>query len=255
MKFILIAAGKIAERFSTDLRFKNILETNLVGIITSKPIYTQLHNNLKNIKYLPSSYISVKRRNEVELSEMIKMVNPDYIISIQYPWILPKEILESVSNRVLNLHNARLPEYRGYNTISHEILNCETLHTTTLHWVSEEVDMGKIVTTRDIFIDKFDTAFSLWSRSSNSALDLLYEWFQELNSNLIFPMGNDVPLGGCYYSKEIDNFKIIPNKATTQEIDKFARAFYFPPHEPAYFKLNNKKLYVLPDSWNFDLNK
>lgn len=251
MKFILLAAGKIAEKFVSDDRFKDVNTFNLVGMIASHSVYQRI--NPENITFKPTFILDEKNNNEQQLINLIYKVRPDYILSIQYPWILPKEILLAVSGRVLNMHNARLPDYRGYNTISHEILNNERMHTSTLHWVSEEVDMGKIVKTRNLEIQSEDTAYSLWSRSIDSSLCLLDDWFKELSQGSGFPCGEAIKTGGRYYSKNINNYKRIPESASLDIIDKWARAFWFPPNEPAYLQFEEKKLYILPKTWKYNI--
>ena len=89
-----------------------------------------------------------------------------------------------MSGKILNLHNAKLPDYRGHNSISFEILNREVEHTTTLHWVDIEVDRGKLVKSKSIKIEENDTAYSLWCRSLVSGIEILIDWFEDLK-NLI----------------------------------------------------------------------
>ena len=55
--------------------------------------------------------------------------------------------------------------------------------------------------------------------------------------------------GGTFFSKDISGLKKIPDGATPDLIDRWSRAFWFPPHEPAYIGFSSKKLYVLPDNW------
>lgn len=67
--------------------------------------------------------------------------------------------------------------------------------------------------------------------------------------------GNNVAIGGTYYPKAaIQALKFIPESASFEDNDPIARAFRFPPHEPAYFLKGNRRLYVLPDA-NEYLNK
>ena len=47
----------------------------------------------------------------------------DLILSIQYNWVVATETIDLVKGRAFNLHNARLPDYKGYNSISHAIAN------------------------------------------------------------------------------------------------------------------------------------
>ena len=255
MKFALLGAGRIAQSFVADSRFKQTIESNLSGVIAEKSVLDGLMMRFGRVASIPSYHIGDKRLNEEQLIDLIDSVQPDYLLSIQYPWILSADILNRVSGRVLNLHNARLPDYRGHNAISHEILNEETQHTTTLHWVAPEVDRGRVVMTRDISIQIGDTAYSLWTRSLKSALILLEDWFLRLADLESFPKGEAVAAGGKYYSKDISLHKEIPVGSPIDVTDKWARAFWFPPHEPAYMCNGKTKLYVLPKTWIYDAEK
>ena len=255
MRFILLGAGKIAERFVSQERFAHIIQHNLAGLIASQPVIGELGRLFDLVSpSWPICYIRDKRSNEEDLSNLIRVLQPDYLLSIQYSWILPHEILFSVQGRVVNLHNARLPDYRGYNSISYEILNEETIHTSTLHLVNEEVDRGRILKIKEIPIRSDDTAYSLWLRSVDSALSLLEVWFADFSRGLSLDGGTPANLGGAYYPKDISNQKRIPAGATAEVIDKWARAFWFPPYEPAFIQCGHRKLYVLPKTWNYQVD-
>lgn len=250
MKLVLLASGLIAENILKNPLLFSRLNKNLVGVVASDNIIDLFHHS-KDIEIL---ILNNSEKQEIDLINLITNTNPDYILSIQYPWILSKKIIDLMSGRVLNLHNARLPNYRGHNALSHEILNCEKNHTTTLHWISAEVDRGRTVFTKEIEIFDEDTAFSLWKRSISSCHDLLEEWFESLAKNRRFPTGTPVKNGGTFFSKNIAPLKRIPDDATPDVIDRWSRAFWFPPHEPAYMEFAGKKFYVLPDNWKYNLN-
>ena len=249
MKFVLIGAGKITERFLTEKRFQQLLKANMVGVIASRQIIDKIKAKPEFTSTAPFYCIGDKNQNEGELFDLIRAVKPDLLLSIQYPWILTRRILDSISGRVANLHNAKLPDYRGHNAISYEILNDEKTHTITLHWVVEEVDRGRIIKIKDIPIEVDDTAYSLWTRSVDSAVDLLDSWFAHLPHDLGFTEGEPVASGGHFYGKKISEQKQIPDGANVEIINRWARAFCFPPHEPAYFLYEQKKLYVIPNIW------
>ena len=66
--------------------------------------------------------------------------------------------------------------------------------------------------------------------------------------HLPFDVNGELITGnGTYFSKDIGNFKVIPPGSSISEIYKYSRAFYYPPHEPAYFIHRNKKIYVSPE--------
>ena len=95
--------------------------------------------------------------------ELLKGLHPDYIISIHFPYIFPKEVLEIPRCGTINLHPAYLPCNRGWHTPTWAIQE-GTPYGATLHFVSEEVDAGDIILQRRIEVKPDDTADSLYKR-------------------------------------------------------------------------------------------
>lgn len=247
LKFILLAQGPIAKKLLTNLeQDRSFLNSHLlVGVIGDASIC----ENVKNVwqdKDISLHHISEKNRDEGVLEDLIKRTEPDYILSIQYPWIIPSIILEMKLGRFLNLHNARLPDYRGHNAISHVILNGEIEHYITMHWMDAKVDFGWLVKEKSIPVKSNDTAFSLWERSATAATALLHEWFNEVSSLDDFPRGTKIEGEGRFYSRELDEYKKVPLGASMQHIERIARAFYFPNRVPAHLEYDGKKIYITP---------
>ena len=252
MRFVLLGAGKIAQLFLDRHQREFRYSIDLVGIVTPPDVVAPFISADGAISFATFLPLNMADRQESELKEFLLYLRPDFILSVQYPWILSSEILGLVGGRALNLHNARLPQYRGHNTISHEILNKEQAHTITLHWMAEEVDRGRIVLTSDIAIKSEDTAYSLWLRSVDVAVALLAEFMSRCQAIVYRQEGKSVAFGGAYYSKTaIQALKRIPDGASLEDIDRIARAFWFPPHEPAYFLNGDRRLYVLPSAYEY----
>ena len=251
MNFILLAAGALSEKILKNEKISECLRDNLVGAVVSNEVRDLLPNN----KEICVETIFGKKETEEKLLKIIKQTSPRYILSIQYPWILSKEVIEKMRGRILNLHNAKLPEYRGHNSLSHEILNNETYHTTSLHWIDAEVDRGRLVNSTTIPINLTDTAFDLWKKSSKSAEELIRAWFVGLKDEQTLPAGKSIACGGQYYSKDLEPYKCVPVNASPSDIDRWARAFHFPPHEPAYIEYGGNRVYLLHTNWQYSKMK
>ena len=76
----------------------------------------------ENSKKNNIKFISNEKKNENEIIDSIKEHKINLIISVQHCWIFSDKILKSVNGNAYNLHNAKLPDYKGYNTINHAIL-------------------------------------------------------------------------------------------------------------------------------------
>ena len=109
MKFLLLASGKIAEKFILEQRFEETIKSNLVGIVASNEVVSLVGSKFDRLNKLSAFAIGEKSVNEEQIKTLIRSAKPDFILSIQYPWILSAEVLNLISGKVLNLHNAGIP--------------------------------------------------------------------------------------------------------------------------------------------------
>lgn len=142
---LLVAAGKYAE-YSDDM----------INLVNDVPI------------------LRGKSFREAESIDMLKSLKPDYLLSVHFPYIIPKEVLEVPRIGALNLHPAYLPYNRGWHTPTWAILD-GTPYGATLHWIDEGIDTGPIALRRPLEILPSDTAHSLYQR----VLALEEELFRE----------------------------------------------------------------------------
>lgn len=248
MRYILVGSGKIALSYLKSTCLLSHFDRYLYGIVGDSHLINYAKKNFFNISTDKLFLLGEKKETEHWILNACNQLNLDYILSIQYPWILSTEFIHSFSKPILNLHNAKIPDYRGHNCISHEILEGETSHTSTLHLVTEAVDRGYEIASRKIDIETDDTAYSLWERSLQSCIRLLETFHQR--SNIRIDRNKLIPVKGKgkFYSKfNLDQFKVIANDASINEIDTKARAFWFPPYEPAHFIIKKRKFYVFPN--------
>jgi methionyl-tRNA formyltransferase len=188
--------------------------------------------------------ISNHVRNEDVILNLIESERIDWLISVQHPWILSAKLLQAVSGSALNLHNAKLPDYRGHNTISHAILNGDSTYTTTIHWMAPEVDLGPIACEETIAILPDDTSRSLYERCLKVATINFKKILVALVTDNEIPKMEILGRGRYYRKAEIIPLKEIQNLFDLDEVARKARAFDFPPHEPAYFRIRGNKYYV-----------
>lgn len=192
-------------------------------------------------------FIGNEKRNYADIKRAIRRNKINMIISVQNPWIIPDRILSMVDGRAFNLHNAKLPDYRGCNACNHAILNNEKKYTSTIHWMVPKVDNGPIVLERTIAINPTETARSLYDRSQESSLILFKEFIDSLLQGEIIPKKAIVGKGKFFSRNSLDKLRRIKSLANMDEVDRKARAFYFPPFEPAYIIVKRRKYYILPE--------
>jgi methionyl-tRNA formyltransferase len=68
----------------------------------------------------------------------------DLVFSVFYDRIVDPGFIARTA-RILNLHNAPLPRYRGVSPINWALKNRERMHGVSIHEITEEIDAGPVV--------------------------------------------------------------------------------------------------------------
>lgn len=192
-------------------------------------------------------FVGVDHSEDAPILRSIDECGITFVVSVQHPWVLSAKILDSVGGRAVNLHNAKLPEYRGHNAISHVLANKETVHHTTLHWMTEGVDQGKVIRTESIPVLPGDTALSLYLRSLGSVEKIAGSLCEYLAIGDV-PLGSAQVGNGCYYPKRsIAALRHLDASGGQEELTRVSRAVFFPPFEPAYLLDGDQKIYFIPE--------
>ena len=192
-------------------------------------------------------WINNRNKNENKIIEIIRKENIDIVLSLQHKWIISKNIIDAVNGYAFNIHFGKLPDYRGHHIYIHAILNSESSVTTTLHWMDPKVDFGDIISEIRTLIKPDDTSWSLWFKTLNEAIKLLNKLIEYITNNVEPPKITVKGKGHFYSINSIVGLKEISSIEKFNEVNRKSRAFYYPPHEPAYFISDGKKYYVIPE--------
>jgi methionyl-tRNA formyltransferase len=169
--------------------------------------------------------------------EIVK-AKPDIFLSIYYLKKIKKDLIDNCL--CVNLHSAKLPEYRGRNTFAHAIQNGELNYTMTLHLMTEEFDEGDIITERTFPIEFDDTCWTLYKK----AQEVAFQMFVDALPNILdetFTTKKQVGIPR-YYDKNLD--KELKMDMTAYEFYNKIRSLDFPPYEPAYLMVGGKKIHL-----------
>lgn len=169
----------------------------------------------------------------------------DYIFGIHFPYIISKPLLSIPKVGFLNLHPAFLPYNKGWHTPSWAILD-KTKYGATLHFMSNDLDAGDIITQTEIEVKPNVTANELYQ----SVLEVEEQLFKDSFTNLLTlkPTRTKQVKEGTSYNKkdlakvqEIDlNEKIFASDL----IDKLRALTTNNIDEAAYFIVDEKKYRV-----------
>jgi methionyl-tRNA formyltransferase len=100
---------------------------------------------------------------------MLKDIQPDFLFSFYYRFMIRKEILEIPIRGALNMHGSYLPRYRGRVPVNWAIINGERETGATLHYMVEKPDAGDIVDQERVMIEFTDTAHDVFAKVTAAA--------------------------------------------------------------------------------------
>ncbi len=139
------------------------------------------------------------------LSEL-KVQNLDLIISVAAPSIFKEELIALPSKGCINIHNGKLPNYRGMLPNFWQMYHGEKSIGITVHEINSNIDEGRIILQEDVEILSDETLDSLIRRTKKIAARIMIKAVDkfrtgELNyrensaqegSYFSFPTRNDV---------------------------------------------------------------
>lgn len=184
--------------------------------------------------------------HEDALIRMCELEAINTIVSVQHPHLLSARVLDMVHMEAYNLHLAPLPEYKGYNGHSFAILNSDKQYGVTIHKMEPAADSGDIVEKQMFDIEPSDTALSLYKKSEYWAEVAFRRFIDKLKTGQCIETVPQQGSGQYHGHRSLDAFRRVPAFPEPETLDRVARAFWFPPFEPAYFQFGERKLYLIP---------
>ena len=149
------------------------------------------------------------RMSEKITIEMIRSLEPSFIISFNYKHIVSKEIIEYMKGRIINLHISCLPYNRGSAPNFFSFYE-DTPKGVTIHQMAPGLDTGDILCQRTVEFDEEKDTFKIaYDRLISEISELFKENWQEIKSGKITPVKQ--PDGGTYHTVK-DFEKIIEGK-------------------------------------------
>ena len=164
MKCVILGSGKGSNA-------KSILEAwsnKQLGIAQIEAVLSD--NKMAPILEIADSYSVTSRFIEMNsksalissedskiLCDAIEDFTPDLLILAGFMKILPAEFILRFNEKIINIHPSLLPSFKGKNAIRKAFDHGVKISGCTVHWVSEEVDQGKIIAQAPVRVMETDT--------------------------------------------------------------------------------------------------
>lgn len=176
-----------------------------------------------------------------QVTKAIADFRPDLIVSLHYRKRIPKEALAIARMGGVNLHPSLLPKHRGANSIPWAIIDGDQDTGFTYHKMEHDFDTGNILLQKRASINANDTAFSLFHRLIVESLPHLLDVVEMALSG---KEGEPQSGESSYHGRELPYRGMIDSAWSPALVERFIRAMYFPPLEPARVVIEHNIFFV-----------
>lgn len=217
-KYITDVLGMKAEKEiprGTPITFDQ-LEKGAVLFLTNN------ENTADVFEWLCSREEKVYRIQNKLTSEMISQLEPSFIISYNYRHLVPKEILEQMQGRIINLHTSYLPYNRGSSPNFFSFLE-DTPKGVTIHLMGEGLDTGDILCQKEVLMDEKTESFaSSYDKLLQEMKTLFCENWDAIKAGKLSPKKQE-GRGTYHRMKELDAIREQMPFTWDQNIGEFKR--------------------------------
>ena len=166
-----------------DGQHRGELPIDIVAVISNRPdAYGLTRSQQANISSIALDHKNFSDREQFDqaLAEHIDSVKPDLLVLAGFMRILTPEFVRRYQGKMVNIHPSLLPKYPGLNTHQRALDAGDTLHGTTVHFVTEELDGGPAIIQAHVPVLSNDTADSLAKRvqaQEHIIYPMAVDWF------------------------------------------------------------------------------
>ena len=174
-----------------------------------------------------------------ETYNLIKEYNPDLIVVVAYGMIIPKNIIDIPKYGIINVHSSLLPKYRGAAPIHAAIINGDDKTGVSIMYISEGLDEGDVILTKETPIYLEDNLGSLHDRLKVLGAEGVKETIKLMEENKVIRHPQDNNLATFVKPIKKEETKIDFNDKSINIFNKIRGMNPFPV---AYTTLNDKVL-------------
>ncbi len=174
---------------------------------------SEIRTQTNEIEYLHPREICDKKNwdyftfvhNSIENKNLLAELKPSLGI-IFGSRILNNDVIEMFNEGILNLHPGLLPENRGLNTIQNAVMK-NIPQAVTLHFINNEIDMGRKIFTELIDVNASDNLFDIQKKITNTEMKIIKNLFEDkIDLNNFYTLETKKPLNSIVGKEFKDNF-------------------------------------------------
>ena len=137
---------------------ENELEGEIVGVLSNHDKLTKLASwydvDFKKV----SINADTKKADVDKMTQAVDGFNPDVIVLARYMQIIPQDMCDKYSGKIINIHHSFLPSFVGANPYARAAERGVKLIGATCHYVTADLDEGPIIEQDVVRVDHADSA-------------------------------------------------------------------------------------------------
>ena len=241
MKIVLLLTGELGTNILTFLTKKG---EDIAGVVIIKN--QQDPFNVKIIDLCMENSILLKEIDGNEdISELLKEMKVDFVLSVYWPYILKKEIIDIPKDGIINFHLSYIPFNRGSNPNVWPIID-NTPAGVTIHFINEDIDSGAIVCQKKVEFEITDTAITLFHKLIYKMTEMFKSEWSDIKNKKFKLIKPDLSKGTLHFKKQfkdLDEIKLF-EETTALKLINHLRAKSFDGQKGAFFIHMGKKVFV-----------
>ena len=190
-----------------------------------------------------------------KISLNLRPFEADLVVSYMYRSLVALDTNSSAKVAALNFHPAPHPYFGGWAFYNVAIIEGVSSYGPTCHHMDEGFDTGDLVKVDSFEIDaRKETAVSLERKTQTRMLKLFEETINAVENDIQLPRIKQKKSEMRYFNKkQFESLKRLSLSSSAEEIERFARAFWYPPYQGAYFEIGSKQVEIIPELVKEDL--
>lgn len=165
---VILISGRGSNMISiVDAIESGLLSVHVAAVISNRPDAAGIeYANKAGIATAILDHKSFESRElfDQALADEIDKFQPNLVVLAGFMRILTSEFVNHFKDRLINIHPALLPKFKGLNTHQRAIDAGEKEHGASVHMVTPELDEGPVVLQAHVPVLKDDTAATLAAR-------------------------------------------------------------------------------------------
>ncbi len=181
------------------------------------------------------------RKQKILYIEKLNQIEGEYLISVNYRYILEREIFE-IQKYAVNIHGSLLPKYRGRTPNVWSIINGEKYSGVTVHLIDDGIDTGDIVKQIKIKIENSYTGFELLKKFEEVYPKIVIDSLEKLDRNEKLEKQNEEE--ASYFGRRTSMMGYIDFNKDSNEVINFVRSQSYPYPGAYYYIRDGRKIII-----------